>query len=96
MGELILTNKKELRKKCSYEILGVEQIYINGVYKVRNCKKNTEYLVTIEPDTCTCEAFKHYGNCKHIIAVKQLLEKQNRQKHEGIAKERTEDLMILE
>ncbi|MEM3092689.1 MAG: hypothetical protein QXI92_03205 [Candidatus Nitrosocaldus sp.] len=92
MRRLVITNKKELRTKCNYELLEITTIDENGVYAVKNCKKGTEYLLTIASDTCTCEAYRYYGNCKHIQAVKDTME----DKHMKIAIERTEDLMVLD
>ncbi|MEM2857255.1 MAG: SWIM zinc finger family protein [Candidatus Nitrosocaldaceae archaeon] len=92
MRRLVITNKKELRTKCNYEILEIITIDENGVYAIKNCKKGTEYLVTIPPDTCTCEAYKFNGTCKHIQAVKDTMG----DKHMKIAVYRTEDLMVLD
>ncbi|MEM4365852.1 MAG: SWIM zinc finger family protein [Candidatus Nitrosocaldus sp.] len=94
---MVITNKKELRTKCNYELLEITTIDENGVYAVKNCKKGTEYLVTIEPDTCSCIAYSYYGNCKHIQAVKEIREEDEQiKKHMEIAKERTEELMVLD
>jgi len=74
-------------------LLEITTIDENGVYAVKNCKKGTEYLVTIEPDTCPCIAYRYYGDCKHIQAVKDIVRED---KHMKIAIERTEDLMVLD
>ncbi|MEM1971653.1 MAG: SWIM zinc finger family protein, partial [Candidatus Anstonellales archaeon] len=94
MRRLVITNKKELRTKCNYELLEITTIDENGVYAVKNCKKGTKYLVTIEPDTCSCEAYKFNGNdCKHINAVKNILreeEQRREERHMAIAVYKTE------
>ena len=92
---MLIVNRKELKKKCNYEILEIDDVY-NGVYSVRNCKKRTEYIVTLDPDTCTCEAFIHYGNCKHINAVKEVEETKMEERYKHIAVEDTRELMMLD
>lgn len=95
---LVIVNKKVQQHKCNYEILAITTIDENGVYTVKNCKKGTEYLVTISPDTCTCTAYKFNGNdCKHINAIKAVIEDLlQSSKHMAVAKERTEELMVLD
>lgn len=34
--------------------------------------KGQRYHVNREADTCSCEAIKHHGDCKHRIAVARL------------------------
>ncbi|MEM2857200.1 MAG: SWIM zinc finger family protein [Candidatus Nitrosocaldaceae archaeon] len=62
--------------------------------------RKVQSLVTIRPDTCTCEAYKFNGNdCKHINAVKNILreeEQRREERHMAIAVYKTEDLMILD
>lgn len=97
----MIVNRKELKRKCNYEILEVKEVYKHDVYSVRNCRKRTEYLVTLNPDTCSCEAFRHNSDCKHVNTVKELKEKEKEEKkkedpEKRIAVERTAELMVLE
>jgi ribonuclease HI len=64
------------RLKC------IEVDYLEGnVYRVRNVKKGTSYLVDIEKPMCNCRYFffeNRSGNdnlnlCKHIVAVKNFI-----------------------
>ena len=36
------------------------------------------YHVDHEDDTCTCEAIRHHGDCKHRIAVARLYKSRNK------------------
>ncbi|MEM1971384.1 MAG: SWIM zinc finger family protein [Candidatus Anstonellales archaeon] len=93
MRRLVIVNKQVLQRKCNYELLEITAIDENGVYAVKNCKKDTEYLVTIAPDTCTCHAYQYNAKCKHINAVKDVM---HVEKHASIAIVKTEDLMVLD
>ncbi|GIU71313.1 MAG: hypothetical protein KatS3mg003_0792 [Candidatus Nitrosocaldaceae archaeon] len=86
-----IANKKVLKKKCNYEILTVKEV-ADKCYKVRNAKKNTEYLVLSNYQACDCIAFEKYNNCKHLEAVKQYeMDKELLDKGEH-----TEELIMLE
>lgn len=71
-------------------------------WKVKNATKGTEYTVmrqrrrAVDSWECTCPDFQYrVRHCKHINAVIKE-EAEQRIKHEDIAVERTEDLMILD